>query len=256
MGKQMRTWLTRLLVLLALLPMAARAFAADPGFLLDAKVGLNAYASLVEQEFAHTQGTLRVLASSDNAMSGNWDRIKGPLAVLAKNAPTGSAVWFVRPDGSYFTVESGLTNQNLKDRGYFPRLMAGKEVSGDLVISKSTGKRSAIIAVPVLAGGRVIGALGVTIALEKVAALVDAKMAFPENVVFYALDSHGETTLHRQTSRLFEFAAQMGSPTLTNAVAEMLAKPGGIVRYQFEGAKRTAIYKRSAATGWVFVLRW
>jgi len=250
--------LAGLLSLAALLSIASNAFAADPqaGLALDPRVGLNAYAALVEQEFEHARTGLRALAASENAVSADWERIKRPLAIFAKDTPIAAAVWFARPDGSYFTVESGLTDQDLKNRAYFPALMAGREVAGDLVVSKSTGKRSAIIAVPVQTGGRVIGALGVSMAMEKLAGLVEDKIGFPDQIMFYALDGHGQIALHRESTLLFEFAAQLGSPTLAEAVKEMLAKPQGAVHYEFQGAQRTAIFKRSEATGWVFALRW
>lgn len=225
-------------------------------FALDAKVGLNAYAALVDQEIESARNGLRILASTENARSGDWERIKGPLTLFAGATPANATVWFARPDASYFTVETGLSNQSLRDRDYFPVLMAGKEVAGDLVVSKSTGKRSDIIAVPVLKDGRVIGALGVSMAMEKVADLVEDRMAFPNEVMFYALGPSGQTALHRQSSLLFEYPAKVGSPTLAAAVREMLAKPEGTVHYEFQGAQRTTIFKRSNATGWIYALRW
>ena len=240
---------------LSLTAAAPHAAATPSSFPLDARVGLNAFTSLVEQDFGNTRSALRVVAGTDEARSGDWDRIKRPLAILANNSPTKAAVWFARPDGSYFTVERGLVNETLRDRAYFPALIAGGEVNGALVVSKSTGEKSAIVAVPIRNGSRVIGALGVSVDLEKVAALVEAKTVFPKDVVFYAVNSRGEIALSRQSARLFEFVPQLGSPTLTKAVAVMLAKPEGVVRYRFEGAQRTAIYKRSDATGWVFALR-
>jgi len=223
---------------------------------LDPKVGLNAYAAVVDQEFERARAGLLVLAATENAAAGDWDRIKGPLAVFAGLTPINAAVWFARPDGSYFTVESGLTDQSLKDRDYFPALMAGQEVNGALVVSKSTGRRSAVVAVPVKANGRVVGAIGVSIAMETVGALVDEKIGLPKSVVFYALDRRGKTALHRDPKRLLEFAAELGSPSLADAVKEMLAKSEGEVRYAFEGAERTAIFRRSTVTGWVYALRW
>lgn len=254
----MFTRLLHVLWIVVLLPLASNAFAAGSheGFALDPRVSLNAYAALVEQEFEGAGNGLRVLAASENAVSGDWNRIKGPLAIFAKGTPTSAAVWFARPDSSYFTVETGLTDQNLRNRDYFPALMAGKEVIGALVVSKSTGKRSAIIAVPVQDGERVIGALGVSIAMEKVAAVVEDKIAFPSEVIFYALDSHGQIALHREATLLFEFAAQLGSPTLAEAVKVMLSKPEGVVHYEFQSIQRTAIFKGSNATGWIYALRW
>lgn len=245
-----------LLAFLVLVPNASSASAADSPITLDPRITLNAYSALVDLQFEDTRNSLRVLAASENAKSADWRRIKGPLVTFAKSAPNSAAIWFARPNGSYFTVAAGRTDQSLKDRSYFPVLMAGREVFGDLVVSKSTGKRSAIIAVPVQIGGRTVGALGVSMSMEKVAAFVDGKIRFPKQVMFYALDSHGEIVLHRESKLLFEFAAQLGSPTLTQSVREMLAKPEGAVRYEFQGEVRTALFKKSDATGWVYALRW
>lgn len=250
------TGLFPILVLFQLLSYSAVAAEARQALALDPGVGLNAYAALVEQELDSARNGLRVLAVTENVVSGDWDRIKGPLAQFAKGISTSAAVWFARPDGSYFTVEAGLTNENLKDRHYFPDLMDGKEIEGDLVVSKSTGQRSTIIAVPVRNDGHVIGALGVSLAMEKVAAFIDGKMRFPQPVMFYALDRHGQIALHRESTLLFDFAAELGSPTLTEAVKEMLSRPEGTVHYEFAGAERTAIFKTSGASGWVYALRW
>ena len=242
--------------LLLLAASQAGAAEAQDGFQLDPRAGLNAYEAVVEQALNCARNGLQTLATTENVMSGDWDRMKGPLAQLAKDVPISAAVWFARPDGSYFTVEIGLTNQNLRDRDYFPTLMAGKEVIGDLVVSKSTGKRSTIIAVPVSKDGHVIGALGISVALEKVATLVDDKIAFPETVMFYALDRHGQAALHRESTLLFEFPGQLESPSLKAAVEEMLSKPEGTARYEFRGVRRHVIFKRSTVTGWVYALRW
>lgn len=227
-----------------------------PKIALDPAVSLNGYTALVGQGFEQIRNKLRILATTENAASDDWNRIKKPLAVLEKGTPTSAAVWFARPDGSYYTVESGLTALSLKDRDYFPRLMSGKEVTGDLVINKSTGKRSTIVAVPISAGNRVIGALGISVAMEKIATLIEDAFRFPRDVMFYALDDSGQIVLHRESKLLFEFTSALGSPTLNEAVKKILAKPEGIVHYEFEGAQRTAIFKRSDKTGWVFALRW
>ncbi len=242
-----------ILVLLFLLAGAARAQDAPS---LTPVIGLNAYAALADQQLDSINNGLRTIAATENAVSGDWNRIGPLLTLFAKGQPAAAAVWFVRPDGSYFTAESGRTGQNLKDRAYFPALMAGKEIAGDLVISRSTSKRSAIFAVPVLRGEHVIGALGVSVAMEKLAELIDRAIGFPPQVMFYALDARGQIALHRESSLLFEFATELGSPSLTDAVHDMLSRPEGMVRYEFQGAERQAVFKRSAVGGWVYALRW
>jgi hypothetical protein len=235
---------------------AGRALAEEPAPTLDPAVGLNAYAALVDQDIAHARAALRGLAATEEARSDDWSRIKGPLAVLAQAMPEAAVVWYARADGTHYTAAAGPSGQTLRDRAYFQVLMAGREVAGVLVVSKATGRNVAVVAVPVGAGGRVTGALGVSLDLEKVALRVDKALALPPSLMFYALDETGRTALHRETSRIFEKPGEAESPSLAAAVKEMLAKPEGSVRYEFQGAQRTAIYLRSRETQWVYALRW
>lgn len=239
---------------LLLPPSAPYAEEAQSSFQLDATVALSGCEALVESQLEWALVGLRALASTDEATSRDWSRMKALLAKLGEGIPEEAAIWFARPDGSYFTVEKDLTDQNLKDRSYFPALMAGSDVEGDLVVSKSTGKKSIIVATPVKNGGAVVGALGISIGAERLAQMVDEKLRLPSDVVFYALDAKGQTALHRETKLMFEFPSEMGSPSLSSAVETMLAEPEGSVRYSFDGKEKVAVFRASKATGWVFVV--
>ena len=252
--KRLATFVAASMLLLCIAPAASAKSGEATSFSTEGRVTLNTYSALVEQHISSALTALAAVASTDEAASGQWERIKAPLSEVSRRAPTSAAVWFVRPDGSYYTVEQGLTDQNLSDRAYFPALMSGSDVHGDLVISKSTGNRSAIVAVPIRNEGRVVGGLGASIDLEKLSAAIDAAMELPSDMVFYALDSQGRTTLHRDTARIFEFPSDLGTESLRTAVERMLRSPEGSVVYKFRGAKRTVLFERSDATRWVFVL--
>lgn len=240
---------------LALAPLAvAAAEGAERDFVLDGRVTLQAYRSAVEARLDGLRVATRTLAATEEVRSGDWARMRGPLTVLAESTEEQAAVWFARPDGSYFTVEKGPTGESLRERAYFPTLMAGRDVIGALVVSKSTGKRSLIIASPVLVEGRVTGAVGVSMDAAKLAASVDRAIGFPADVVFYALDPQGQTALHRAGELIFAFPSDVGSATLSDAVKTMLSRPEGVVHYQYSGSDKTALFQRSQLTGWVFVL--
>jgi methyl-accepting chemotaxis protein len=232
----------------------AGAESVDRDFVLDARVALHAYRAAVEARLEGVLAVTRVLATTEEARSGEWPRMRGPLTVLAANAKEHAAVWFARPDGSYFTVDKGPTGDTLRDRAYFPALLAGRDVVGALVVSKSTGKRSLIVASPVLVDGTVVGAVGVSIDAAKLAASLDEAIRFPADVVFYALDEQGQTALHRAGDLIFVFPSDVGSPTLGDAVKTMLSRPEGVVHYQYGGSEKTALFQRSQLNGWVFVL--
>jgi methyl-accepting chemotaxis protein len=243
------------LLCFAIAPTAiSRAETAGHGFTLDSRVALAAYGTAVDARLAGILAAARVLAATEDAKSGDWARIRGPLSILADSEPANSAIWFARPDGSYYSVEKGLTSQNLKQRDYFPQLLAGHDVVGSLVISKSTDLRSVIVASPVFRDGGVIGAIGVSLDVRRLSASLDHAIGFPSGVVFYALDAKGRTALHQTDELIFEFPTEKGSPTLNAAVRTMLAEPAGVVEYIYVGSKRTAVFQRSALTGWVFVV--
>jgi hypothetical protein len=239
-------------LLLCVSPGKSFADGANGAFNMDARVGLNAFRGLVEEHLAGVLNGLRALAATQDVMSGDWQRVKGPLGQFSKDAPNDAAMWFARPDGSYFTVAADLTSQNLKDREYFPSLMAGKDVNNSLVISKSTGERSVIIATPVIKDEQVVGALGASISVDKLAKLIDDKLLLPKDVIFYALDAHGQAALHREKSLMFQFPSDIGDDSLKAAVRKMLTEPEGVDRYTFKGTQRTVIFEKSPATGWVF----
>jgi hypothetical protein len=56
------------------------------------RLPLNGYAALFGQGFEQIRNGLRILAASENAGSGDWNDIKGPLAIFTSGTPTSAAV--------------------------------------------------------------------------------------------------------------------------------------------------------------------
>jgi hypothetical protein len=214
---------------------------------------LNSFAALGEGHLESVLHGLELIAATEEAKSGEWEKMKGLLAEFGRSGIKAAAVWFMLPDGSYYTVEKGLTGLSLTDVPFFPRLMAGEEITGDLALSKSTGKRSAIVAVPIKKEGKVIGALGASLSVEGISMMIDEKMGLPENMVFYALDQKGQTSLHRVSAMLFAYPSDIGSKSLTKTISEMIAEPEGVVTYDFYG-ERKIVFKKAPLTGWVFAI--
>jgi hypothetical protein len=214
---------------------------------------LNSFAVLGEGHLENVLRGLKIISVTEEAQSGEWEKMRGLLAEFDSSGIKAAVVWFVRPDGSYYSVEKGPTSLNLRYREYFPRLMAGEEIIGDLVLSTSTGKRTVVVAVPVKKNGKVIGALGTSLAVEDMSKMLDEKMGLPDNMFFYALDQKGQTALHRVSALLFAYPSDMGSKSLSKTVGEMLTKPEGAVTYDFYG-ERTVVFKKFPLTGWIFAI--
>jgi len=219
----------------------------------DLRLILNSFAALGEGHVENVLRGLRIISVTEEARSGEWEKMRELLAEFDRSGIKAAAVWFVLPDGSYYMVGKGLTDQNLSDRPYFPPIMTGKEITGDLVIGKVTGMRNAVVAVPVKKNGKIIGALGASLALEEMSRMFDEKMGLPKNMFFYALDQKGQTSLHRVSALLFAYPSDMGSKSLAKTVEEMLVKPEGEVTYAFYG-ERSVVFKKFPLTGWVFVI--
>lgn len=219
----------------------------------DAQSLLSAFMSYTDLRIASVQQSLEILASTTEAKSGEWDSMKALLAGYQKS-DDGLIVWYVRPDGSYYTIDKGLMNVSLKDRSYFPGLIAGGKVAGALVVSKSTGQRSAVIAVPIMQNDKVVGAIGVSLFLDRLAERINSVLDLRPEYGFFALSQNGLATLHRKTERHFLDPRELGSETLKNAVNEMLSSSSGEVSYEFDNTTKRAIYRTSPVTQWKFAV--
>ena len=240
-------------ILLTMLPFVSSASEAPSAAERDAQSLSSAFMSYTDLRIRSVQQSLEILASTPEAQSGVWKNMKGLLSGYQKS-DDGLIAWFVRPDGSYYTVDKGLMNVSLADRDYFPDLMADRKVTGSLVISKSTGRRSAVIAVPIKSRGKVIGAIGASVFLDVFAEHIASVLDLRTEATFFALAPNGLTTLHRKTERHFLDPRELGSETLKKAVNEILAADSGEVSYQFDNTTKTAVYKTSPLTHWKFVI--
>lgn len=235
-------------------PAYAKAEPVQTAFMVDGAVALEAYKAVVEEHLTGVLRCIRGLASTSDAQSGDWGRIRPALERFSADLPTDATVFYARPDGSYLATATGESAESLGDRSYFPALLAGKDVVGALVISKSTGHRSVIVATPVMRDGRVVAAIGVSLRARLIGQLVTDNVRFPADLIFYALDASGETAIHTDPALLFEFPSIIGDATLKAAVAAILGQREGTVHYRFRDTARTAIFRASDMTGWRFVL--
>ncbi|MFA5374453.1 MAG: hypothetical protein WC455_01660 [Dehalococcoidia bacterium] len=175
---------------------------------IDPTLGVPAARALTE---AHVDGivtSMQIMALTDEVKSADWDTIS-PLLAEFEDGAIPLVAWFVLPDGSYYTVDAGLASGNLSDREYFPVVMGGEVVIGDLVVSKSTGKESAVVTVPVKDGNDVIGALGASIYLDDLSQLIVDDLQLSSDMVFYAINGDDVIALHSDTEMIMQNASEI-----------------------------------------------
>lgn len=240
---------------LALLLLAVRADAKPVPVRLEPDAAVGAYMGLVEDHLAGILRTEKTIAVSREARSGRWDEVKPLLDRFSQDLPTDATVWLLMPDGSYYSTAKGSqTDQNLRDRSYFPKLMAGGEVLGELVISKSTGQRSIVVAAPVVVNGKVVAAVGVSVDAVLLAAQVESCMNLPENTYFYALDSNTKIVLHRYQSRMFRTVAEVSDESLGDAFRVVMNRDKGVFDYTLQGKSVRSVFRKSSLLGWYFFI--
>jgi hypothetical protein len=177
-----------------------------------------------------------------------------PPLLIKLNTKTPGVYFYVLPDGNYYSIEQDFTNLNLSDRGYFQSLMAGKLIKGFPVLSRSTGKKSAVMAAPIIVNNKVTGALGVSIYLDELHSRLNEKFALPANYTWFVLDATGNTMLDKETDYIFMNALTQGTESLTKAITTMLKNKSGKMEYEIGGLVRRAQYQKLASLDWWMVI--
>ena len=166
-----------------------------------AVVGASAAAGLADTYVEGLIRTMVVLAATAPVKAAYWDGMFSLLETF-QGASLPMATWFVLPDGSYHTVDGGKSSANLSDRAYFPIVMSGQIATGYLVVSRSTGRVSMVTAVPVISGGEIVGALGVSLFMDAFSAVIAEDLSLPEGVLFYVVTEDGTIALHSDVDLL------------------------------------------------------
>ena len=219
-------------VVILVLGLSAMGCAQGADLCLDAAYGAGAVATLADTLVGGLMDAMQTMTATSELRSGVWETMKPLIGQFEMSTRLTYNAWFLRPDGTYFKVATGLASANLSDRSYFAPVMAGEATMGDLVVSRSTGRKSMILTSPIERDGQIIGALGVTLYLAEFSERLLGCLALPEGVGLYAASSDGRITVHANPEILMEEEARSG----------IESAPGGL--------------KTSEVLGWTFILGW
>lgn len=251
-----RLWLLSLLTVLPLILGTARGETQEdqaqpaPGFSVDGRVALGSLMALADGHLVKLADSMHLLAATPEAQSADWGKLHEPLArVGALNVA--ALNWFALPDGSYWSVQEGKAAGNLARRAYFPRVLAGETVIGELVASTATGRSAAIVAVPVPGmDGRITGVLGASVYLDRLSAQLEREMDLDDTMIFFSFDAQPLVGLDWDPGLIFIDPTRLGQEDLSRAFQDMLARTEGVSSYRFRGKHRTVLFRRSPVTGW------
>lgn len=218
----------------------------------DLNTTLNGAANHLDSIFTNALTSLELIAAGPEAKSADWKKIKARLEKITPNLP--GVYFFVLPDGNYYTVTKDYTKLNLSDRAYFKSLFAGNQVKGYPIYSRSSGKKSAVVAVPIMVDKRVIGALGTSIFLDDLYTQLDRDFAISKNYTWFVLDNKGDTMLDQNNDIVFTNIFMRVNKTMQETLSQALTtKKSGTIQYDQKGLKY-AYYRKLPNMPWRIIL--
>ena len=219
----------------------------------DLKITLSVATNYLDTVVVNALASLKIVATTPEAKSGDWNGIKLHLKQLESGLP--GVYFFVLPNGDYYTLALDHTNLNLSDRAYFKPLFAGNQVKGFPIYSRSTGKKSVLVAVPIVVDNKVIGALGTSIFLDELHIKLNRDFALPQNYTWYVLNSEGNTLLHRDSDFIFMNPLMQGSKSLREAVSKALKSESGTMQYKLGRIRHADYQKLPSIDWWMFLAK-
>jgi len=221
---------------------------------LDSTVGISTIAALkllagfIDVRLDEFLLVLQALSFTDEARSGKWIKLKS-LLVEQENAALSGRIWYLLPDGSYYTTVDDFTSKNLKTRSYFPGLIAGNPTLGTVVVSKSTGKTVAIAAAPIIKNNIVQGALGTSIYMQNINDEVQNAFPLQSERMFFAITDDGKIALHTDDAWIGQQIANMSIN-----LKSILDKNSGDCNFNYAGKDWHAVWTTAPRTGWHVVI--
>lgn len=205
------------------LAIAAPMAVSQADYEIDASVAARAAAELADAHLGGLLDMMGILASTADLQVGVWGGMKDLLGRF-EQLPVSFNAWYLLPDGSYYKVATDLASANLSDRAYFPKVMAGETTYGDLVVSKSTGRKSMVMTAPIVRSGEVIGALGATVYLDDFSTLILDALDLPAGLTLFAYTADGLIAFHPNAEVLLEDVESAGVDldATVSATAEFL----------------------------------
>lgn len=133
-------------------------------------------------------------------------------------------------------------NITIKDRAYFTAAMSGKAVISDVVISRTSGRASVVVAQPVLYGGQVIGVLAIPVDFAAVSQKV-ADIKVGETGYGYMIDKSGLVVYHPNSEMILrDNLLQNSNEDLRKVTQSMVAGNKGKSFYTFQNTDKLLAY--------------
>ncbi len=159
---------------------------------------------------------------------------------------------YANPDGSYFTNIRNFTGENISDRAYFKTLLANEKVKGYPVISRTTGIKSCVFAVPSLKAGNPTGFVGMALYMEPLNIYLNEKMNLDNDTVYFALNGE-KIVLSSDESYLFSSIQDLLNGESEEFLSKIRQEETGTIAFTYAKGLYYGIFDTQDVTEWKYV---
>lgn len=199
------------------------------------------------RDIANGSGKENALAAAEAYLGAVYKRIGDKYVFFFVTDSSGQVI----ADSDYGKYRQ--QNMNLADRDYFQAAKSGKNVISDPLISKASGLRIFVIAVPLQDdGGSFVGILGLSVKLSVLTEeIIHVKMGNTGYPFMVAKD--GLFIAHPVNDYIFKLniSQLQGMEEISK---RSLAGESGVEKYRFKGTDKIAGFAHVPATGWSLVV--
>jgi len=223
------------------------------------RIALDYYQLMAGYIMTDLYSFLNDLALEPYTRNGNWPLIKKDLErrldIIKRdhkdyNYP--GIYLYIKPDGNYYSHIRNLTGENISDRPYFKTLLEGNSVKGYPVISRSTGVKSCVFAVPSFKEGQPTGFVGMSLYMEPLNAYLNEKMNLNNETIYFALN-RDKMVLSSDESYLFSPIEAYVNDDKEEFLSKINNEETGTIVFSHNKALYYGIYDTQDVTEWKYI---
>ena len=223
------------------------------------RIALDYYQLMAGYIMTDLYSFLNELALKPYARSGDWSLIRKDIEQRLEQIEKDHKAYnypgiylYIKPDGNYYSHIRNLTGENLSSRGYFHTLLNGDTVKGYPVISRSTGIKSCVFAVPAFKENQPTGFVGMSLYMEPLNHYLNQRMNLSDDTVYFALKDE-TMILSSDNSYLFSPVGEYINEDTGYFLSRLYEKETGNITFSHNNGLYYGLYDTQDITEWKYI---
>ena len=200
---------------------------------------------LISNWFQDRKNELKIYAHTKIMKDGSWDGKKDYLqSELAKRVDEYYFFMIADQKGNYSTTMQDNAG-NISDRNYFPKVMEGKTIISNPVISKSTSRPIVVIGTPITKNNQTTSMLGAVIEINKLSAYINKYKIENEGVYSFLINNQGKVIAHPDHYKLYNYLFNNDTTSFNfndKFINKVLSKKEGNLKCKIDNTIKYAFY--------------